>query len=389
MARVRLAGVSKRYPNGVVALDRLDLTVDDEELVVIVGPSGSGKTSLLRLIAGLERPTEGEVRIGERVVTHLSPRERDVAYLPQSCPLYPHKNVFDNIALGGRMRHAATLLTPLWRRLPWLGSASSEAETPWTKTTEVALVQQAAKKLGIGHLLERWPRQLSGGERQRVALARAIVRKPAVFLFDEPLSSLDSHLRNQLRRELHHLPRETGKATLYVTHDQAEALTLAQRLVVLDRGRIQQIGPPEELYDRPQNRFVASFLGFPPMNLLAGKVQRTAQDWSFSAGPWQIELSSAAAERLINLPAGVEMGVRPEGIELQKAGPSYRGNQGEVTLAESLGDVRLVYLQADAQTLVAKVPAASHFAVGQTVAWHARWSSLHWFDRATQLRVEI
>lgn len=397
MARVELAGVSKTYPVGVRALEPLDLTIEDEELLVVVGPSGSGKTTLLRLVAGLDRPTSGKIHIAGEEVTNLSPRQRDLAYLPQSCPLYPHRNVYDNIALAGRMRHAPTLLSKLWRRMPGLRTASSEAQpTEWTKTVETALVQQAAKKLGIGHLLERWPRQLSGGERQRVALARAIVRKPAAFLFDEPLSSLDNHLRNQLRRELHRLPKETGQPLIYVTHDQAEALTLAQRLVVLKDGQVQQIGTPEEVYTRPQNRFVASFLGFPPMNLLAGKIVRKSNYWIFSAGNWEIELSSAVAEMLagrsVDAKTGtsVEMGVRPEAVELDFSSPSHRGNLGEVTLVETLGDVRLVYLQAGEHTLVAKTSLTSpRLQPGQTMAWHAAWAHLHWFDQATQLRIDI
>ena len=394
MARVELAGVSKVYAKGVVAVDSLDLTVDNGEMVVLVGPSGSGKTTILRLVAGLERPTTGQIRIAGEQVTGVSPRLRDVSYLAQSCPLYPHLNVFGNIAFGGRVRNARSLLTRLWRQIvPTRTKSNDDVTLAWTRSAEAERVHAAAGRLGIGHLLERWPRQLSGGERQRVALARAIVREPAAFLFDEPLSSLDPGLRSELRRELKSLHGELERATIYVTHDQAEAMTLADRLAVLDRGRLLQIGSPESLYDRPQHRLVASFLGSPPLNLLRGQVQRGSSGWRFVMEGWQLELSSHAAEKLLacggSEPNNVEAGVRPEAVELLGKGQHEGALLADVTLVESLGDIRLVTLRSGNSTLVAKVAASQTVTVGEKLAWQASWSQWHWFESKSGQRIEV
>jgi multiple sugar transport system ATP-binding protein len=227
MARVEIRGVSKVYPGGVRGVGPLDLTVDDGELVVLLGASGSGKTTILRLIAGLERATTGTIAIGGREVTKLPPRSRQVAYVPQSCPLYPHLVVFENLAFAERVRHGS-ILTQCWSHFVRPSRQGETAER----------VRQVAERLGIGHLLERWPRQLSGGERQRVALGRALVRDPAVFLFDEPLSSVDVKLRLELRADVKKQMKAAGKATVYVTHDESEAEFLADRIVRLEEGRI-------------------------------------------------------------------------------------------------------------------------------------------------------
>jgi ABC-type sugar transport system ATPase subunit len=227
MARVEIRGVSKVYPGGVRGIEPFDLTVEDGELVVLLGASGSGKTTILRLIAGLEQATTGTIALGGREVTKLPPRDRQVAYVPQSCPLYPHLRVFDNLAFAERVRHGS-ILTQCWSHFV---RPSRQGET-------ASRIRQVAERLGIGHLLERWPRQLSGGERQRVALGRALVRDPAVFLFDEPLSSVDAKLRLELRADVKQQMKAAGKATVYVTHDEAEAEFLADRIVRLEEGRI-------------------------------------------------------------------------------------------------------------------------------------------------------
>jgi multiple sugar transport system ATP-binding protein len=242
VAEVQLSGVEKRF-DGVLVLESLELTIRDGEFVVLLGPSGCGKTTALRIIAGLERPTAGEVRIGGRDVTNLSPRERDVAMVFQSYALYPHMSVADNIGYPLRIR----------------GVPPRE---------RAAAVASVAESLEVSHLLSRKPRQLSGGQRQRIALARAIIRNPAAFLMDEPLSNLDAKLRISMRGEIRRLQQHLGATTIYVTHDQAEALTMADRVCLISDGVVQQYAAPQEIFDRPANRFVASFVGNPPMNVL-------------------------------------------------------------------------------------------------------------------------
>jgi multiple sugar transport system ATP-binding protein len=242
VAEIELRGIEKHF-DGVRVLESLDLTVHDGEFVVLLGPSGCGKTTALRIIAGLETPTAGEVHIGGRDVTRLSPRERDVAMVFQSYALYPHMSVADNIGYPLRIRGVP----------------------PAERTAAVARV---AESLEVGHLLSRKPRQLSGGQRQRIALARAIIREPAAFLMDEPLSNLDAKLRVSMRGEIRRLQQRLDATTVYVTHDQAEAMTMADRVCLISSGVIQQFAPPQELFDRPANRFVAGFIGSPPMNIL-------------------------------------------------------------------------------------------------------------------------
>ena len=267
MASVTLDGVAKTYTErgGThIAVHRVDLDIKDGEFVVLVGPSGCGKTTTLRMIAGLESISEGELRIGGRVVTHLPPKERDVAMVFQSYALYPHMSVYENLSFALRLRHVDG--PEIDRR-----------------------VREAAGLLGLERLLERKPRQLSGGERQRVALGRALVRKPQVFLFDEPLSNLDAKVRVQMRREIARLHRELEATMIYVTHDQVEAMTLGERIVVLNAGRVQQVAPPRILYDKPANTFVASFIGSPAMNLLQGELLAgTAPTFRASGGAFTL-----------------------------------------------------------------------------------------------------
>src|SRR5262245_52238183 len=247
MAQVHLRGVRKSYDNKLEVIHGIDMEIADGEFIVIVGPSGCGKSTLLRMVAGLERITGGEVAIGDRVVNQLEPKDRDIAMVFQNYALYPHMSVYDNMAYGLRIR----------------GMTKDEIDRR---------VRKAAKTLELGTLLERRPRQLSGGQRQRVAMGRAIVREPAVFLFDEPLSNLDAKLRVQMRLEIKRLQRELGVTSIYVTHDQVEAMTLADRLIVMNSGVAEQIGSPMDVYDRPATVFVAGFIGSPAMNFLAAKV---------------------------------------------------------------------------------------------------------------------
>src|SRR6478672_5038896 len=247
MAQVHLRGVRKTYDNKVAVIHGIDMEIADGEFIVIVGPSGCGKSTLLRMVAGLERITGGQVAIGERVVNNLEPKDRDIAMVFQNYALYPHMSVYDNMAYGLRIR----------------GMAKDEIDRR---------VRKAAKTLELGQFLERKPRQLSGGQRQRVAMGRAIVREPAVFLFDEPLSNLDAKLRVQMRFEIQKLHRRLSTTSLYVTHDQVEAMTLAHRMIVMNAGRAEQIGTPMQVYEDPQTLFVAGFIGSPAMNFMPGKI---------------------------------------------------------------------------------------------------------------------
>jgi len=334
MARVGFEAVEKIYPGGTVALADFSLEVADGELVALVGPSGCGKSTVLRLLAGLETPTRGVIRLDGRDVGDLPPRERNVAMVFQEYALYPHLTVRENLAFPLRMR-----------RVP----ARERAER----------VTQVAALLSLSALLERWPRQLSGGERQRVAMGRALVREPAAFLLDEPLSNLDAKLRVQVRAEIAELRRRAPVTMLYVTHDQVEALTLGDRVAVLERGRLQQVATPAELYARPANRFVAGFIGSPPMNFLPARC-----------------LPGASAK-----PDAVA-GVRPEAVTLGPAG-------GEGTLAatveqvEALGHESLVHVRLAAGDAavrwVVREPGMTRHAVGDAVALRVPPDAVHWF----------
>jgi multiple sugar transport system ATP-binding protein len=322
MAEVRLAGVDKRF-EGVRVLEALDLTVTDGEFVVLLGPSGCGKTTALRIIAGLETPTAGRVMIGDRDVTKLAPRERDVAMVFQSYALYPHLSIADNIGYPLRIRGVP----------------------PKERAKAVAAVAQS---LEVGHLLKRKPRELSGGQRQRIALARAIIREPAAFLMDEPLSNLDAKLRIGMRGEIRRLQQRLGATTVYVTHDQAEALTMSDRVCVINDGVVQQFAPPQEIFDRPANRFVAGFVGNPPMNILP--IGLDAERRAFVAGDGVVplgdrydECGAAHVERI---------GVRARDLEL--AQPGTPGTlPGSVFVVEPMGDeVDVEVLIGDARVTV-------------------------------------
>ena len=323
MARIEFDRVSKLFPGGVAAVDDLSLAIDDGEFMIFVGPSGCGKTTALRMAAGLEEITSGEIRIGGGRVNELEPQDRDIAMVFQNYALYPHMYVHDNIAFPLRMRR--------------LGQAEIDKR-----------VSEVAALLGIEQLLMRKPRELSGGQRQRVAMGRAIVRHPRAFLMDEPLSNLDAKLRVQMRVELVKLHRRLGVTTIYVTHDQTEAMTLGQRVAVLNHGRIQQVAPPRQLYLHPRNTFVASFIGSPPMNFLRGRLLPDGID----LGPARIDLPVATMGRVTSGDAALLVGLRPESFELL---PAARPGSlaAEVEVIEQLGAESYVYARIPGLEVVA------------------------------------
>lgn len=409
MANVVLERVSRIFPRGVKAVDQLDLQVRDGESLVLVGPSGCGKTTTLRLIAGLEPLSSGEIQIGERKVNRLAPRDRDVAMVFQGHALYPHLTVYQNLAFGVELRHGGWL-RHLWRRRRGRPGAG-QTPRPQLNGQIRPRVLAAARTLGIEALLERMPAELSGGERQRVALGRALVREPAVFLFDEPLSNLDALLRANLRSELKRLHQTLATTMIYVTHDQAEALSLGDRIAVLDGGRLQQIGEPLRVYHHPANRFVAGFLGSPPMNLVEAKLEDGA--WAggsdhlvLRGGGWSVEVerrwlpSELQHHRLV-------WGIRPEDVRLSAAAPLAPSPESPapypqpgrirltawVNLVEPLGDTAVVHLApmpADTaspaeenRVLLLKTSDLGGARVGERIeAWFDA-ARLHWFDALT------
>ncbi|MEQ8846535.1 sn-glycerol-3-phosphate ABC transporter ATP-binding protein UgpC [Botrimarina sp.] len=343
MSSVTLHNVNKVYADGLHAVRGVSIEVADGELVVLVGPSGCGKSTTLRMIAGLEEITSGEVRIGERVVNGVAPGKRDIAMVFQNYALYPHMTARKNMAFGLRMRR--TPKREIERR-----------------------VGEAAALLGIEELLDRRPGQLSGGQRQRVAVGRAIVREPAVFLFDEPLSNLDAKLRGDMRTELAALHRRLGATMIYVTHDQVEAMTLGDRLVLMNEGVVQQVGPPLEVYRRPANRFVASFIGNPAMNLLEGRVE---------AGLFTAGQARCPAPRVPDGPA--VLGVRPEDVTIG-AVEGERLATARVAAVEPLGHETLVHCRLGDSEWIARIDAgAGAPPIGEAVALSADGDRVHYF----------
>ncbi len=334
MAQVIFDHVGKVYPDGTVAVDDLSLEIADGELIVFVGPSGCGKTTALRMIAGLEMISSGEISIGNEVVNNLPPRDRDIAMVFQNYALYPHKSVFDNLAFPLRLRK--------------LGKQEIKER-----------VLRIAKLLELEEQLKRRPRQLSGGQRQRVAMGRAIVREPLAFLMDEPLSNLDAKLRTQMRAEISLLHKELGVTTIFVTHDQVEAMTLGQRVAVMRKGVLQQVAPPQELYDHPANIFVAGFIGSPSMNFFEGTVAKDGDSFVVLVGEQRLgidEIEIASVPRLGEyLGRSLVIGVRPEHLEdaaLVPEVPVSRRLKGRVRLRESLGSEVMVHFQVEAAPAV-------------------------------------
>ncbi len=328
MTQVSLAGVSKTYPPDVQAVRAARLEVKGGELLVLIGPSGCGKSTILRLVAGLEQVSAGDIRFGPKLVTHLPPADRNVAMVFQEDALQPHLTVRQNLALGWRLRHG--WLARLWRRKEQSNSDSNQGDIDQRIT-------EAARMLDIESLLDRHPWQLSGGEKQRVALGRAIVRTPDVLLMDEPLSNLDVQLREQMRAEIAAIHRRLGTTTIYVTHDQVEAMTLGERIAVMDAGSIQQTGTPLEVYDRPVNRRVAGLLGSPPMNFVEGEIVAAEGDRRFVGGGLQVDLVHERAARLGDcVGRRVVLGIRPEHVHvLSGEGSRTRKSSDARSLATS------------------------------------------------------
>jgi multiple sugar transport system ATP-binding protein len=397
MAGVTFEGVAKVYPDGTRAVNDLSLDIQDGEFMVLVGPSGCGKTTALRMVAGLEDISEGVVRIGERVVNHVPSRDRDIAMVFQSYALYPHLSVYDNIAFSLKLH-----------KLP--------------KDEIDRRVNEAARVLGLEGFLKRKPRALSGGQRQRVAMGRAIVREPAAFLMDEPLSNLDAKLRVQTRAEIAKLQDDLGTTTLYVTHDQVEAMTMGDRVAVMRKGELQQVAPPQELYDQPLNLFVGGFIGSPAMNVLEAKLQQSNGGLAAVVGSHTIDLGDETLAARPGLKAyegrEVILGIRPEDLEdaaLEPNTPQEQRLEGVVELREALGSEIMVHFRADASpaitdetrelqrdvgaaetpqhetgsgaTLVGRFGARSRVGLGETVQVAVDTRALHFFDPETGLGI--
>jgi sn-glycerol 3-phosphate transport system ATP-binding protein len=352
MAKVHFRQVTKRYAD-LEVIHGIDLDVADGEFIVIVGPSGCGKSTLLRMVAGLETISGGEISIGDRVVNTLEPKDRDIAMVFQNYALYPHMTVYGNMAYGLKIR----------------GTSKADID---------AKVKRAAEILELGPMLERKPRALSGGQRQRVAMGRAIVREPAVFLFDEPLSNLDAKLRVQMRFEIQKLHRRLGTTSLYVTHDQVEAMTLAQRMVVMNAGRAEQIGTPMEVYQNPATVFVAGFIGSPAMNFIDGRSVDDGRIQLDGSGVLIVPKAPAAGKKLT-------VGIRPEHLTPSK--PSEANLVGSVEVIEALGADTLLHVAVAGHTIIARLPAGSPAEVGEPIALVADRDRIYLFDAETGARV--
>jgi sn-glycerol 3-phosphate transport system ATP-binding protein len=353
MASVSFRNVRKSY-GALEVIFGISVDVADGEFIVIVGPSGCGKSTLLRMVAGLETITAGEIAIGERVVNRLEPKDRDIAMVFQNYALYPHMSVFDNMAYGLKIRGIDK---------PAIGER----------------VRRAADILELEPLLDRKPRQLSGGQRQRVAMGRAIVREPSVFLFDEPLSNLDAKLRVQMRLEIQQLHRRLGTTSLYVTHDQVEAMTLAHRMIVMNAGRAEQIGTPMDVYDNPQTQFVAGFIGSPSMNFVPGRVEAGGVVTLADGGNVRIGANGVEPGR------SVTVGVRPE--HLFPCEPGLAAVTGPVQMVEQLGADMLIHVAHGKSAVVARVPHGARPEIGLPMHFEADPERVFLFDTATGARL--
>ena len=375
MTDIKLTNIVKRYDNGFVAVKGINLAVKDKEFMVLVGPSGCGKTTCLRMIAGLEEVTEGDLFIGTRRVNDVQPKDRDIAMVFQSYALYPHMTVYENMAFGLKL-----------------------AKVPRVEID--ARVQEAARMLKIVDKLENRPKELSGGLRQRVALGRAIVRKPSVFLFDEPLSNLDAKLRADMRYELKTLQQRLQTTMVYVTHDQIEAMTLGDRITVMSQGDIQQVAVPTVIYEKPFNRFVAAFIGSPGMNFLPGRIEREGEGWTFQIGGGARVALGMAERHAFAAHAGKEtvLGVRPE--QMHHASyvqplPASTRIEATVRVVELMGDHQYVYLQFDGveKPAIMKSPAGHRCASGERIGVQIDSAPAHVFggtdDHAVTLTLPV
>ena len=378
MASLSLRNVYKRYPGGVTAVSDFNLEIKDQEFIILVGPSGCGKSTTLRMVAGLEEISEGEVYIGDRLVNDVAPKDRDIAMVFQNYALYPHMTVYDNMAFGLKLRK--TSKDEIKRR-----------------------VEEAARILDIEHLLERKPKALSGGQRQRVALGRAIVREPKVFLLDEPLSNLDAKLRAQMRTEISKLHQRLGTTFIYVTHDQTEAMTMGTRIVVMKSGLIQQVDTPQNLYLRPCNLFVAGFIGSPQMNFIDSKLLKIDGDYFVEFGSEDTK-TRAGVKFKIKLPASknvdncldayvdkeVIMGIRPEDVhneeDLVAANPDGVV-EANVEVTELMGAETYLYMNCEGQSINARVSPTSTAKPGDKITIALEPAKIHLFDKDTEITI--
>jgi len=359
MARIRFDAVGKKYPNGFVALENLNLDIEDKEFLVLLGPSGCGKSTTLNMIAGLEDVTDGDLYFDREVMNTVPPHRRDVAMVFQSYALYPHKTVYDNIAFGLRMRKHPK--DEIDRR-----------------------VRDAARRLEIEPLLERRPDQLSGGQRQRVALGRAMVRQPAVFLMDEPLSNLDAALRISMRAEIKQLHQAMQTTFVYVTHDQAEALTLADRIVVMRGGVVQQIGSPDAIYEQPRNMFVAAFLGNPPINFIEGQLARHEGAMVFRRGQLALALPPDMAQRVAGQEGReVVLGIRAEDVTEHQSVAAGERVQGRVLSRLPVGSDQFYELEVEGARLFFRLGKEVQHREGDTATLGVNLNRLHLFDKGS------
>ena len=366
MAQVSLKNVSKIYQGGIVAVDKVSLGIENKEFCVLVGPSGCGKSTTLRMIAGLEDISEGQMYIGDKLVNDVPAKDRDIAMVFQNYALYPHMTVYENMAFGLKLRH-------------------------YPKPEIQKRVTDAAGILGIKHLLGRRPKELSGGERQRVAVGRAIVRKPMVFLFDEPLSNLDAKLRVQMRTEIHKLHLRLATTMIYVTHDQTEAMTMGDRIAVMKDGVIQQAADPLTVYDYPVNKFVASFIGSPPMNFMRGRIIKKDGRFYFEEGKVCVKLVEQMYDKMTAyLGKEVIMGIRPEDI-YDKLFVSTAPPENIVTVTcevvEPMGSEVYLYLNTGRHNFIARVGAHDRPPINQDMNLVLDMSKVHFFDKDTEATI--
>ena len=367
MASLSLQHICKKYPNGFEAVKDFNLEIEDKEFIIFVGPSGCGKSTTLRMVAGLEEISSGTLKIGDRVVNDVEPKDRDIAMVFQSYALYPHMTVYDNMAFSLKLR-----------------------KTPKDQIDK--MVREAAKILDLEKLLDRKPKALSGGQRQRVAMGRAIVREPKVFLMDEPLSNLDAKLRVQMRTEISKLHQRLGATIIYVTHDQTEAMTLGTRIVVMKDGVVQQVDTPQNLYNEPGNLFVAGFIGSPQMNFLDAKVEKQGSDVYLNVANSKIKLPAAKGAKLVDkgyVGKTVIMGIRPEDLydEEEKVANSDAVIEAKIEVYELLGAEVYLYFTIDGANMTARVNPRTAARTGDIVKFALDVDKIHVFDKESEVTI--